>query len=466
MIDRIEPTSRHSSEDDPGSPFESRHGCGRIGEEPKMLRRYFPLGDPFPGLRSAPWTRRLRVSMLGPHWSPERRDRDDPAASTIATMKASTAFGRPLLAACGFSAALLCATPATAQDSVERVVSLVSQGRYPEARTALEPLLKRQPNAARPRLIDGILRAREGQTAEAISIFEGLRTDRPDMFEVHNNLAVLYARQGRLEAARAALLAALERRSDATVHANLGDILTRLAERAYARARDLAGGSVPPPDTRPRPASPGSGKSADSSPPETRDSAALPPSSPPSHARSGPLTLVLPDAGDTKPVPSGKPAAPTASSRRCLHAGRFGDRAAATGAAGWLQKHGAKLLEIRHERRRVVKNHRVYLPAGANARQTAATVKELRGRGLRDVATIAKGPMAGRISLGLFKSADNANRRVAQLKKLGYPARSAANATMIDEYAVRAVTGGDRPAFEAAWKARFPGNPVRYIPCP
>ena len=276
MIDRIEPTSRHSSEDDPGSPFESRHGCGRIGEEPKMLRRYFPLGDPFPGLRSAPWTRRLRVSMLGPHWSPERRDRDDPAASTIATMKASTAFGRPLLAACGFSAALLCATPATAQDSVERVVSLVSQGRYPEARTALEPLLKRQPNAARPRLIDGILRAREGRTAEAISIFESLRTDRPDMFEVHNNLAVLYARQGRLEAARAALLAALERRADATVHANLGDILTQLAERAYARARDLAGGFVPPPDTRLRPASPGSGKSAESSPPKTRDSARAP----------------------------------------------------------------------------------------------------------------------------------------------------------------------------------------------
>lgn len=434
-----------------------------------MLRRYFPFGDPVPGLRSAPWTRRPRVSMLGVHRSPERRDRDDPAASTIAKMRASTAFGRPLLAVCGMSAALLCATPATAQDSVERVVSLVSQGRYPEARTALEPLLKRQPNAARPRLIDGILRAREGRTAEAISIFEGLRTDRPDMFEVHNNLAVLYARQGRLEASRAALLAALERRSDATVHANLGDILTQLAERAYARARDLAGGFVPPPDTRPRPASPGSGKSAESSPPETpetRDSAALPPSSPPSHARSGPLTLVLPDTGDTKPVQSGKPAAPTASSRRCLHAGRFGDRAAAIGAAGWLQKHGAELLEIRHERHRVVKNHRVYLPAGANARQTAATVKELRGRGLRDVATIARGPMSGRISLGLFKSADNANRRVAQLKKLGYPARSAANATMIDEYAVGAVTGGDRPAFEAAWKARFPGNPVRYIPCP
>ena len=59
------------------------------------------------------------------------------------------------------------------------------------------------------------------------------------MFEAHNNLAVLYARQGRLDDAREALVAALELRSDAVVYANLGDVYMKLAERAYQRAHEL-----------------------------------------------------------------------------------------------------------------------------------------------------------------------------------------------------------------------------------
>lgn len=350
------------------------------------------------------------------------------------------------------AATLLCAVAAAADDPAERVVFLISEGKFAEARIALEPLLARNPNAPRLRLTDGILRAREGRTAEAIAVFERLRSDRPDMFEPLNNLAVLYARQGRLDAARDALVDALERRPDAAAYANLGDVYRDLAERAYARARDLGIGAV----------SGHSGAPATDGESAPRPAAATGPST---DRNDGPLALVAPGSGDAIRAPSAGPAAPTATSRRCLHAGRFGDRASATGAAEWLRKHGAELQEIRHERRRVVKNHRVYLPAGRNARETGATVKELRERGLRDVAIVAKGPMAGRISLGLFKSADNAERRVAQLRKLGYPARSAANTTMLGEYAVRARTGGDRSAFDNAWNARFPGNPVRYIDC-
>ena len=55
------------------------------------------------------------------------------------------------------------------------------------------------------------------------------------MFEAHNNLAVLYARVGRLDDAREALVAALELRPDAVVYANLGDVYMKLAERAYQR---------------------------------------------------------------------------------------------------------------------------------------------------------------------------------------------------------------------------------------
>ncbi len=364
--------------------------------------------------------------------------------------------------AAGVAVTLFCMVAAAADNPAGRVVSLISQGKHAEARRALDPLLRRNPNAVRLRLMDGILHAREGNTAEAIAVFERLRNDRPDMFEPLNNLAVLYARQGRLEAAREALADALERRPDAAAYANLGDIYSHLAERAYARARELGKDAVS--GSGMAPGQPGSAPlPAPVEGPSPRPAAAPPFRS--TGANDGPLALVADDPEDPIGIPSAKPAAPSASSSRCLHASRFKDRAAAARSAVWLQKHGAELLEIRHERRRVEKNYRVFLPAGPNARQTAATVKELRDRGLRDVAIIARGPMAGRISLGLYKSADNAKRRVARLKKLGYPARSAANAAMLDEYAVRARIGGDRSAFDAAWKAGFPENPVRYMDC-
>ncbi|MCY4548259.1 MAG: tetratricopeptide repeat protein [Defluviicoccus sp.] len=364
--------------------------------------------------------------------------------------------------AAGLAVTFLCMVAAAADEPGERVVSLISQEKHAEARSALDPLLTRDPNAARLRLMDGTLRAREGKTAEAIAVFERLRNDRPDMFEPLNNLAVLYARQGRLEAAREALAEALERRPDAAAYANLGDVYSRLAERAYARARELGEAAVPGSVTAPpQPGSPPSAVPVEA--PSPRQAAAPRPGS--TAKNDGPLALVARDPGEATGVPSGKPAVPSATSRRCLHAGRFKDRAAATRSAEWLQKHGAELLEIRHERRRVEKNYRVFLPARPNSRRTAATVKELRDRGLRDVAIIARGPMAGRISLGLYESTDNANRRVAQLKKLGYPARSAANSTMLDEYAVSARIGGDRYAFDTAWKARFPENPVRHMDC-
>ena len=147
-------------------------------------------------------------------------------------MRAPVAIGARALFACTVLATVVQTTPAFTQDMAEHVVSLLSQAKYSEARQAVEPLLRRDPDAPRLRLIDGILKAREDRTAEAIAILERLRDERPEMFEPYNNLAVLYAREGRLDAARDALLAALERRSDATSYANLGDIYRRLAERA------------------------------------------------------------------------------------------------------------------------------------------------------------------------------------------------------------------------------------------
>ncbi len=374
-------------------------------------------------------------------------------------MKTLTSFGIRALLLCAVTATVLYASPSSADEKVETIISLLSRERYSEARQALEPLLKARPEMPRLRLIDGILRAREGKTSEAVGILERLRGDRPDMFEPHNNLAVLYAGQGRLDAARDALVAALELRPDAAAYANLGHVYVRLAERAYALGRELGSDAD---------ASPGSGdRSAIADFPGEFDPRSIP--SPVPAARATDDGPPVPDrrGGDVSvAVPRPKPLVSAGPGAGCLRAGRFADRAAATEAAAWLQERGVQVLDIRHEQRRVVKNHRVYLPATRTAEAAAAILRELRGRGARDVAIIVKGPLANRISLGLYKSSNNARRRVAEIRKLGYPAESAANTKSFSAYAVRARTAAPLTTLEQGWNARFPDNPLRRRDCP
>ena len=154
-----------------------------------------------------------------------------------------------VLFAFGALAAILSPAAALGDGTFEQALSLASEQRYAEAREVLDPLLAREPGHPRARLLHGILRARAGRVSEAIDVFEALRRDHPDMPEPYNNLAVLYAVDGRLDEARTTLLAALERRPDAVAYANLGDVYTKLARRAYRQARELdPAGSARPDD--------------------------------------------------------------------------------------------------------------------------------------------------------------------------------------------------------------------------
>ena len=272
--------------------------------------------------------------------------------------------------------ALWIALPAAA-DPVQRVLSLVSEEKYSEARAALAPLLQSEPNAPRLRLLHGILRAREGRPYEAIAIFDRLRNDRPEMFEPYNNLAVLYAEQGRLDDARDALMAALERRPDAVAYANLGDIYMRLADRAYSRAVGV-GARVPAPRRiglrspapavsakpveRPEPKTTmdgtrrpdiREGNSPKAAAPQPPPEAAKPPApgaKPPAPAapRDGRVAVVedpgnAGKAGTTEPAPAG------ISGDACVHAGKFKDREALSRAVEWMHSNGAEVFDLRHE---------------------------------------------------------------------------------------------------------------------
>ena len=189
---------------------------------------------------------------------------------------------------------------------------------------------------------------------------------------------------------------------------------------------------------------------------------AAPPLPTPVAAKDRPLALVT----DPRKDEMASTASAEAPGGKCVLAGQSRDRKAVARALEWMQSRDAEVIDLRQENNRVVRNYSVYLPAFPTARLAAEKLAELRGRGVRDVAIIRKGARVNRISLGVFKSKHNMERRVAELDKLGYSAKWAANTRTLSEYAVRVRVGGARSVLASAWGSRFPGQPIETVDCP
>ena len=332
---------------------------------------------------------------------------------------------------------------ASFEQDLERAISLANEERYAEARDALDPLLEHDSMHPWARLLDGILLAREGRVGEAIEIFDRLRRDHPDMSEPWNNLAVLQAAEGRLEDARETLLAALGRRPSAIGYANLGDVYSSLAERAYVRSRELGGdsGAVP---------APGAGRTVALSVP------------------GGPSALARTERPPAEEGSAPMPGASAASATRepaCVRSGAFEDRSALADTLNWLESRGARVLEVHREDVRRVSTHQVYLPPLKDRSTAEESLREIRSRGVHDVAVIRGGPLANGISFGVFGVPENMRRRVAALVRLGYAALSRDNATTVPGYAVEARAGEDPDGLLAAWAERFPERSLVRVDC-
>ena len=396
--------------------------------------------------------------------------------------------------------------PSDADGAFERALLLAAEERDSKAREVLDPLLQRDPDHTRARLLHGVLRAREGRVSHAIEIFETLRHDNPDMFEPYNNLAVLYTVEGRLDDARKILLESLERRPDAVTYANLGEVYAKLAHDANERARELDAGvvaslnqeaapvsaiseaSADPAQTGPRSVDARSGRSfgepqraaSETEVPDRRppDSTAEPQDAAPELVNpvATPWTM---EAGarapDTRTESARGAATETiaAASKEastpgafCAEAGRFQGRRAVADAVRWLQSFGAEVIEVRLEERRIAGSYRVYLPPFESYQQADAKLREIRDRGLRDVAVIPDGDLANGISFGIYKNVDNVHRRVAALEELGHAVRwRAADEEVVGEYGIKARAGGSPTTLDVAWTTQFPGQSIRVVDC-
>lgn len=137
------------------------------------------------------------------------------------------------------AAALLASAPARADEYAD-VNQLLRSGRLTEALTKADQYLAGKPKDPQMRFLKGVVLTEAGRTNEAITTFQKLTEDYPELPEPYNNLAVLYAGQAQFDKARAALEMAIRTNpSYATAHENLGDVYAKLASQAYSRALQL-----------------------------------------------------------------------------------------------------------------------------------------------------------------------------------------------------------------------------------
>jgi len=135
----------------------------------------------------------------------------------------------------------LAAVPAARADDLANAQRLWLAGQKAQAVDVVEQALTHAPDDLQLRFSLGVMRMEMGDRPQALAIFTRLTQDFPDLPDPFNNLAVLRAAAGELDEAKAALEQALRLQPEhAQAQENLGDVLVRLALRAYQRAQKLS----------------------------------------------------------------------------------------------------------------------------------------------------------------------------------------------------------------------------------
>lgn len=130
--------------------------------------------------------------------------------------------------------------PSTAIADVTVVQNLLDQGKLQDALKAVDGDLKGASDDVTLRFLKGVILTRLNRLDDAARIFQDLISEHPELPEPYNNLAVIYAAEGKYEDARDALQKAIDTHpSYATAHENLGDIYAKMASQAYNHALQL-----------------------------------------------------------------------------------------------------------------------------------------------------------------------------------------------------------------------------------
>jgi ketosteroid isomerase-like protein len=128
---------------------------------------------------------------------------------------------------------------AAGNDAAE-IQRLIKDGQHTQALKLIDEYLARTPKDPQMRFRRGVALSMLDRKAEALSVFQKLVDDHPDMPAPFNNMAVIYGAQGDYEKARSALERAIRTNpAYATAYQNLGDVYAQLASQAYTKALQL-----------------------------------------------------------------------------------------------------------------------------------------------------------------------------------------------------------------------------------
>ncbi|MBS0336103.1 MAG: tetratricopeptide repeat protein [Proteobacteria bacterium] len=222
---------------------------------------------------------------------------------------------------------LVAALSAARADDIQDASQLLRSGQQQQALERVNKILAAKPRDAQARFLKGLILTEQGNTKEAVLIFQKLTEDYPDLPEPYNNLAVIYAAQGQYDKARASLEQSIRTHpSYATAYENLGDVYSKLASQAYDKAlqldssnsaaqnklalvRELVGGA--PRGTAAAAAAKPAAKppvTVAAAPAETKPAPAPAPAAP--APAPAPAAAPAPEAKAAAPAPAAKPAAP------------------------------------------------------------------------------------------------------------------------------------------------------------
>lgn len=189
------------------------------------------------------------------------------------------------------SAMAQAASQAAASNDVAEIQRLIKEGQHAQALKLIDESLARNPKDPQMRFRRGVALSMLDRKSEALSVFQKLVEDHPEMPAPYNNMAVIHGAQGEYEKARNALERAIRTNpAYATAYQNLGDVYAQLASQAYTKALQLDknDATLPPKLSLLRELTSGNG-----SPPATTVASVTKPA--------------------PAPVPSAKPTAPVAS---------------------------------------------------------------------------------------------------------------------------------------------------------
>ena len=351
--------------------------------------------------------------------------------------------------------ALLClAGPAVAAPTLAEIRALAADQHYAEALRGLDAYLGEHPEDVEARLFKGVILTRQGNVDEAITVFDELARDRPELPEPLNNLAVLYAAQGRYDDSRAVLLRAieLEPRYD-TAYENLGDVYAKLANIAYDRAftlneknaaaRDKASWMSRVLDTQP--AAPGEVPEA---------------------------TLATSPDLETRAAERVEPRAQSeaeaeAMARQiastCYAINGIENHSAAQSVASWFESRGVAAREqVRSAQESIF--YEVYLPPLGTREAANEAMRRMREDGFVDIMRINSGELENGISVGAYRNLGNAERRVKTFREKGYDVEFKPRDRTRTTYWVSVSAGTDRE-LRSEFTDAFPAYPLSESTC-